>query len=105
MGVTLPCEIKGLPRTRLLQYEVKLGGRKIKAMLDSGATVNAVSAVVVRQVGGIVKPSNEEVRMADGRAVKADGVTAVKLAGKGYTATVLCVVLRDLAADLLLGRP
>ena len=43
-----------------------MGGRKIKAMLDSGAMVNAVSAAVVRQAGGVVKPSNEEVRLADG---------------------------------------
>ena len=105
LGVTLPCEVAGFPRTRLLQYEVKAGGKKIRAMLDSGATVNAVSAGIVELVGGVVKPSTEEVRMADGRPVKADGTTSIKLTGKGYAETIPCLVIRGLTADLLLGRP
>ena len=67
--------------------------------------MNAVSAKVVRQIGGVMEPSQEEVRMADGRPTKAEGTTTIKVMGKGYAAAIPYMVLRDLTADLLLGRP
>ena len=105
LGVSLPCEVPGLPRTRLLTYRVQVGRRPVRAMLDSGATVNVVAQRVLETTGGTIRPSREWVRTADGRLLPAQGMTTIEIEGRGHREKLPCLVLRDLDRDLLLGRP
>ena len=105
LGVSLPYEFQGLPRTQLLTYQVQVGKHKVKAMLDSGATVNVVSSDILEALGGIWKPTSEWVKFADGRMVPAKGVTEITLSHKGYVGKIRCLVLQGLSTELLLGRP
>ena len=105
LGVSLPYEMWGLQRTQLLTYLVKVHRRNVKAMLDSGATVNVIAERVLREVGGVMKPAAERVKFADGRLIRAEGVAEVSLTSRGHTEVVPCLVLRELDTDMLLGRP
>ena len=67
LGVSLPFQVSGLPRTQLLTYDVKVGKGTGEVMLDSGATVNAISQNAAQRIGEPLKPSSEKVKFADGR--------------------------------------
>ena len=105
LGVSLPCPVAGLPRTQLLFYEVKCSRKTVRALLDSGATVNALATRVVDRVGGSITGQPESVRLANGEQVKSEGVAKITVQRKGYSALVTCVVITELGVDLLLGRP
>lgn len=105
MGVVLPVEVQGLPKAQLLTYPVRVGKRTVNAMLDSGATVNAMSAELLQAIGGTLQPARERIRYANGQTSDPEGVAEVTLQAKGHSSQVRCVVIEGLGSGLLLGRP
>ena len=105
LGVSLPCSVSGLPRTQLLTYEVRVGKDLGEVMLDSGATVNAISQYTARRIGEPLRPSCEKVRFADGREGEVKGEATIRIDSKGHAEKVTGVVLPGMTSDILLGRP
>ena len=74
-------------------------------MLDSGATVNAISADLLQKIGGTLNPTQERVRYANGQVGTPDRVAEIELRARGHMSRLQCLVINGLGSELLLGRP
>ena len=105
MGMHLPWAIEGVLKAQTLQYEVTVNRLAMTAMLDSGVSVNAISAAGLDRLGGMLTPTSEQVRFADQWVAQVEGTTRLEIRSKGHVSMLECLVIRQLGSELILGRP
>ena len=85
----------------------KVHNHPVKVLLDSGATGNFISDNVVNslQLQIVPEAQNEELTLADGSVVKADGYVQFKLCCRDYSGEIIARVFPNLNKELILGIP
>ena len=98
--------VEGAPsNTCVLRYPLKLNNLQSSLVLDCGATVNALEATLLNQIGGTIsEPANGSLYYADGRKAKVLGLAEVEVKGKGYREKLVFWVVEDLGFTGCLGR-
>ena len=100
-------EVAGAPAgARLLYYPLQIRHKRVKALLDSGASVNCIDAELVRQVGGILSRKLPGTLLyPDRRRAIVKGTTELEIRGPGYREKVIFWVVQGLGVSILLGAP
>ena len=100
-------EIAGAPAgAKLLYYPLQIRQRKVRALLDSGASVNCIDADLVYAVGGCVSKKLPGMLLyPDRRKALVIGTTELEVHGPGYRERVTFWVVQGLGVPILLGAP
>ena len=98
-------EIAGAPAgAKLLYYPLQIRQKRIRALLDSGASVNCIDAALVRLVSGCVsKKLPGTLLYLDRREAMVRGTTELEVRRLGYREKVTFWVVQGLGVSVLLG--
>ena len=94
-GLTSPSKIR-----REAYWDVKLGGRNLLALLDSGCEQSVIGRNLIRKVP--LEPTEEKLSTADGTDLPLLGETVVNFSIAGFS-TSCRVVVTEAITDLILG--
>ena len=100
-------EVAGAPTgAKLLYYPLQIRQARVKALLDSGASVNCIDADLVRSVDGCLaaKPPGN-LLYPDKRKAIVKRTTELEVRGPGYREKVSFWVVQGLGVFVLLGAP
>ena len=100
-------EVAGAPGgAKLLYYPLQVRRKKVKALLDSGASVNCIDADLVRSIGRcVLKKPLGNLLYPDRRKALVLGTTTLEVRGPGYREEVTFWVVKGLGVSVLLGAP
>ena len=75
---------------KLLYYPLQVRYQRIKALLDSGASVNCIDSELVRRVGGCISRKLPGTLLyPDRRKALVQGTTELEIRGPGYRERVV----------------
>ena len=100
-------EVAGAPAgAKLLYYPLQIRQKKIRALLDSGASVNCIDEALVRHVGGCLSRKLPGTLLySDCRKALVRGTTELEVRGPGYREKLSFWVVQGLGVSMLLGAP
>ena len=97
------CSIGSVSRVKTI---LRISGRKITGMLDSGSDISLIDEHIARVLGLKIHPVNDEVGLASRThrvTILGQCKTDLEMLGHCYRQVTLAV-LKDLCADLIIGR-
>ena len=100
-------EVAGTPAgAKLLYYPLQIRQKRIRALLDSGASVNCIDEALVRYVGGwLSRKLPGTLLYPDRRKAIVRGTTELEVRGPGYREKLTFWVMQGLGVSVLLGAP
>jgi len=93
-------------RTSILQTFVKVGGKVLKIIIDSGSCVNAISAKIVKSLGltTVPHPSPYKVSWIDSTSIQIQVRCQILIRLQTYEEKIWCDVI-SMEVSSILGRP
>ena len=100
-------EVMGAPAgAKLLYYPLQIRQKKIRALLDSGASVNCIDEALVRYMGRCLSRKHPGMLLyPDRRKALVRGTTELEVRGLGYWEKLSFWVVQGLGVSMLLGAP
>ena len=99
------CQVPEAPFGRTAEASVGGGGTSVKALVDTGATINLIRSVTydgLRERPSL-KPYYGSLQTADGRHVAVDGCTTMKLKFGSIDDDIEALVVPELKAEMIIG--